>query len=112
MHVCSLLFSLSLSLYTQIRQSLDGLLTQMKNFPARLKTYASFEYVQRMLRNYLKVNVTITSLKSEALKVSHVTCSHVISCMSHVIYCIMSCDLLGKTLEAVNKEVRCVMDII
>ncbi|XP_011404630.2 PREDICTED: cytoplasmic dynein 1 heavy chain 1-like [Amphimedon queenslandica] len=55
----------------KIRQSLDGLLTQMKNFPARLKSYASFEFVQRMIRNYLKVNQTIASLKSEALKERH-----------------------------------------
>ena len=44
-------------------------MTQMKNFPARLKTYQSFEFVQKMLKGYLKVNMTVTELKSEALKV-------------------------------------------
>ena len=53
----------------QIRQSLDGLLTQMKNFPARLKQYASYDFVQKLLKGYLKSNVLITELKSEALKV-------------------------------------------
>ena len=55
----------------QIRQALDGLLNQMKNFPARLKGYQSFDFVQRMLKGYLKVNMTVTELKSEALKVSN-----------------------------------------
>ena len=42
---------------------------QMKHFPARLKTYASFDHMQRTLRGYLKINVLVTELKSEALKV-------------------------------------------
>lgn len=54
----------------QIRQSLDQLMDQMKHFPARLKTYASFDHMQRTLRGYLKINVLVTELKSEALKVS------------------------------------------
>ena len=58
-----------LSLYYQIRQSLDGLLNQMKNFPSRLKNYESYDYVQKLLRGYLKVNMLVTELKSEALKV-------------------------------------------
>ena len=72
----------------------------MKNFPARLKSYASFEYVQRMIRNYLKVNQTVASLKSEALKVSGCgLCDH------------PSRDfLLGTTLEAVDEEVGRVLD--
>ena len=40
---------------TQLRQSLDGLLNDMKNLPARLRQYASFEYVQKTIKNYLKV---------------------------------------------------------
>lgn len=40
---------------SQLRQSLDGLLNQLKNFPARLRQYASYEFVQRLLKGYLKV---------------------------------------------------------
>ena len=39
----------------QLRQSLDALLNDMKNLPARLKQYASFEFVQRTIKTYLKV---------------------------------------------------------
>ena len=41
----------------------------MKNFPSRLKNYESYDYVQKLLRGYLKVNMLVTELKSEALKV-------------------------------------------
>ena len=43
----------------------------MINFPARIKQYASYDYVQRMLHEYLKVNVLVTELKSQAVKVRH-----------------------------------------
>ena len=36
----------------KIRQSLDTLLQQLKDFPSR---YASFEYVQRIVKAYTKV---------------------------------------------------------
>lgn len=42
-------------LYLQLRQSLDALLNDMKNLPARLKQYSSFEYVQKTIKTYLKV---------------------------------------------------------
>ncbi|CAG10419.1 unnamed protein product, partial [Tetraodon nigroviridis] len=38
----------------KLRQSLDALLNQLKNFQARLRQYASYEYVQRLLKGYLK----------------------------------------------------------
>ncbi len=39
----------------KVRQELDALLQQLKAFPARLKTYASYEYVQNLLKSYTKV---------------------------------------------------------
>ncbi|KAH0500472.1 Cytoplasmic dynein 1 heavy chain 1 [Microtus ochrogaster] len=39
----------------QLRQNLDGLLNQLKNFPARLRQYASYEFVQRLLKGYMKI---------------------------------------------------------
>ena len=46
---------ITLCLFWQLRQSLDALLNDMKNLPARLKQYASFEYVQKTIKSYLKV---------------------------------------------------------
>uniref|UniRef100_A0A8C3ASK7 Cytoplasmic dynein 1 heavy chain 1 n=1 Tax=Cyclopterus lumpus TaxID=8103 RepID=A0A8C3ASK7_CYCLU len=55
----------------KLRQSLDGLLNQLKNFQARLRQYASYEFVQRLLKGYMKVNMLVIELKSEALKERH-----------------------------------------
>uniref|UniRef100_A0A3P9LB23 Dynein, cytoplasmic 1, heavy chain 1 n=1 Tax=Oryzias latipes TaxID=8090 RepID=A0A3P9LB23_ORYLA len=55
----------------KLRQSLDALLNQLKNFQARLRQYASYEFVQRLLKGYLKVNMLVIELKSEALKDRH-----------------------------------------
>ncbi|XP_034530779.1 cytoplasmic dynein 1 heavy chain 1 [Notolabrus celidotus] len=55
----------------KLRQSLDALLNQLKNFQARLRQYASYEFVQRLLKGYLKVNMLVIELKSEALKERH-----------------------------------------
>uniref|UniRef100_A0A8C4QMG9 Dynein heavy chain linker domain-containing protein n=1 Tax=Eptatretus burgeri TaxID=7764 RepID=A0A8C4QMG9_EPTBU len=55
----------------KLRQSLDGLLNQLKNLPARLRQYSSYEYVYKLLKTYLKVNLLIIDLKSEALKDRH-----------------------------------------
>ena len=41
----------------KIRQALDALVQQLRGFPTRLKSYASFEYVQATLKGYAKVYV-------------------------------------------------------
>ncbi|XP_045114160.1 dynein heavy chain, cytoplasmic-like isoform X3 [Portunus trituberculatus] len=55
----------------KLRGQLDQLLTQLKDLPARLRQYASYEYVKRLLQGYTKVNMTIIELKSDALKERH-----------------------------------------
>ena len=55
----------------KLRAQLDQLLTQLKDLPARLRQYASYEYVKKMLQGYTKVNMTIVELKSDALKERH-----------------------------------------
>ncbi|XP_064484606.1 dynein heavy chain, cytoplasmic-like isoform X2 [Ornithodoros turicata] len=55
----------------KLRQQLDGLLNQLKELPARLRQYASFEYVKKVLVGYTKVNMMIVELKSDALKERH-----------------------------------------
>ncbi|KXJ05331.1 Cytoplasmic dynein 1 heavy chain 1, partial [Exaiptasia diaphana] len=55
----------------KLRQSLEGLLNDMKALPSRLRQYSSFEFVQNTIKSYLKINVLIVELKSEALKERH-----------------------------------------
>lgn len=55
----------------KLRQQLDAMSTQLKELPARLRQYASYEYVKKMLQNYTKVNILIVELKSDALKERH-----------------------------------------
>ncbi|CAH8501365.1 unnamed protein product [Schistosoma guineensis] len=55
----------------KLRQQLDALAGQLKELPARLRQYSSYEHVKRTLQNYAKSNVMIVELKSEALKDRH-----------------------------------------
>ncbi|CAB3376335.1 Hypothetical predicted protein [Cloeon dipterum] len=55
----------------KLRQQLDTLMSQLKELPARLRQYSSYEYVKKLLQNYTKVNMTIVELKSDALKERH-----------------------------------------
>ena len=55
----------------KLRQQIDSLLTQLKDLPSRLRQYAGYEHVRRLLQNYAKVNVLIVELKSDALKERH-----------------------------------------
>ena len=52
-------------------QQMDLLLTQLKDLPARLRQYASYEYVMKLIQSYQKVNMLIVELKSDALKDRH-----------------------------------------
>lgn len=55
----------------KLRQQLDTLTSQLKELPARLRQYSSYEYVKRLLQGYTKVNMMIVELKSDALKERH-----------------------------------------
>lgn len=55
----------------KIRGQIDSLLTQLKELPAKLRQYASYEHVKRLIQGYAKVNALIVELKSEALKERH-----------------------------------------
>lgn len=39
----------------KIRQSLDNLLLQLKNLPTKLRQYAAYDHLQRVLKGYTKV---------------------------------------------------------
>ncbi|XP_043279701.1 dynein heavy chain, cytoplasmic isoform X3 [Venturia canescens] len=55
----------------KLRQQLDTMMSQLKELPARLRQYSSYEYVKKMLQSYIKVNMMIIELKSDALKERH-----------------------------------------
>ncbi|XP_015784706.1 dynein heavy chain, cytoplasmic isoform X1 [Tetranychus urticae] len=55
----------------KVRQSLDNLMGQLKEMPARFRQYASYDYVKRLIQSHLKVNMIIIELKSDALKERH-----------------------------------------
>lgn len=55
----------------KLRQQLDTMSNQLKELPARLRQYASYEHVKKTLQSYTKVNMLIVELKSDALKERH-----------------------------------------
>nr|CAD7194334.1 unnamed protein product [Timema douglasi] len=55
----------------KLRQQLDTLMAQLKELPARLRQYSSYEYVKKLMQGYTKVNMMIVELKSDALKERH-----------------------------------------
>ncbi|XP_060529688.1 dynein heavy chain, cytoplasmic isoform X3 [Cylas formicarius] len=55
----------------KLRQQLDIMSTQLKELPARLRQYASYDFVKKTLQSYTKVNMLIVELKSDALKERH-----------------------------------------
>ncbi|KAH8923510.1 hypothetical protein BT69DRAFT_1319504 [Atractiella rhizophila] len=55
----------------KLRQQIDGLLASTKEMPARMRQYAAYEFVQDSLKAYLKSNILISELKSEALRERH-----------------------------------------
>ena len=55
----------------KLRTSLDGLIDQLKNLPPRVRTYAAYEHTVVTVKDYLKSNPQIVSLKSDSLKERH-----------------------------------------
>lgn len=55
----------------KLRGHLEGLLNSTTEMPSRMRQYSAFEYVQETLRSYLKMNSTISDLRSEALHDRH-----------------------------------------
>lgn len=55
----------------KLRNSLDGLIKMTKDMPSRMRQYAAFEHIQKIIRQHLTVNPIITDLKSEAVRSRH-----------------------------------------
>ena len=45
-----------LKFYLQLRQFLDGVATQLKNLPSRMRQYAAYEYLQKVIKSHQKVS--------------------------------------------------------
>ena len=54
-----------------LRQQMDLLLNQLKDLPARLRQYASYEYVKKLIQGFQKVIMLIVELRSDALNDRH-----------------------------------------
>ena len=55
----------------KIRQSLDSLLQQLKNLPTKLRQYAAYDHLQRVLKGYTKVRFYCCILKDHAFYKIH-----------------------------------------
>ena len=55
----------------KLRQSIDGLIKITKDMPSRMRQYAAFEYIQSILRQFLRVNPLLSDMKSEAVRERH-----------------------------------------
>jgi dynein heavy chain 1 len=55
----------------KVRSALEDLINQLKNLPARVRSYASYEATLENVKGYLKGNVHIANLKSDSLKERH-----------------------------------------
>ncbi|XP_055846761.1 dynein heavy chain, cytoplasmic isoform X3 [Episyrphus balteatus] len=55
----------------KLRQQLEAMMSQLKELPARLRMYESYEYVKKLIQSNIKVNMLIVELKSDALKERH-----------------------------------------
>lgn len=55
----------------KVRAALDELTTQLKELPAKYRTYEAYSSFKTRLQNYAKVNALVVELKSEALKDRH-----------------------------------------
>lgn len=55
----------------KIRAALDDLLQSMKNMPPKLRQYEAFDNIQAELQRYLKLNMLVADMKTEALKEQH-----------------------------------------
>jgi Dynein heavy chain, N-terminal region 2. len=56
----------------KLRQHLDTLMAQLKELPARLRQYSSYEYVKKLLQGYTKVRL-VKKVIEELLLVSVMT---------------------------------------
>ncbi|KAK9459211.1 dynein heavy chain, N-terminal region 1-domain-containing protein [Lipomyces oligophaga] len=55
----------------KVKSSLEELLVMTKEMPSRMRQYASFEYVQGVVRQYLKSDPILNSLKSDVMRERH-----------------------------------------
>ncbi|KAK9242644.1 dynein heavy chain, N-terminal region 1-domain-containing protein [Lipomyces tetrasporus] len=55
----------------KVKQNIDELINMTKEMPTRMRQYSSFEYVQRILRQFLRSGLLLSDLKSEVMRERH-----------------------------------------
>jgi len=55
----------------KLRKDLEELLEKLQLLPNRIRTYATFNYAKATINGYLRSNLIITDLRSEAIKPRH-----------------------------------------
>ncbi|KAI0984717.1 hypothetical protein GJ496_002628 [Pomphorhynchus laevis] len=55
----------------KLRSSLDRIIQELKQKPARMRNYAPFEYAKQIVERYIKNNIYIVDVKSESVKERH-----------------------------------------
>ncbi|KAK9240220.1 dynein heavy chain, N-terminal region 1-domain-containing protein [Lipomyces kononenkoae] len=55
----------------KVKRNIDDLIKMTKEMPSRMRQYSSFEYVQGILRQFLKSGPLLADLKSEVMKDRH-----------------------------------------
>lgn len=55
----------------KIRTVLDDVTNRLKELPNRMRQYGAFEHVQKAIKGYLKGNIILIDLKTEAMKERH-----------------------------------------
>ena len=71
----------------KIRQSLDNLLQQLKNLPTKLRQYAAYDHLQRVLKGYTKVKfLVVTAISGSFILISTCYINSGIDIIWHVYY--------------------------
>ena len=55
----------------KVKEQLDSAIEMMQDFPNKIRQYEVFEQYKKIIQNYRKVNLTLSELKSEAMKPRH-----------------------------------------
>ena len=55
----------------KLKQSIESLIKMTKEMPSRMRQYAAFEHIQRILRQLLKASPIVSDLKTEAVRERH-----------------------------------------
>lgn len=55
----------------KVRQTLDSIISNMRELPTRMRQYAAYEHAHESLKTFLKYNSIVTELKGDAMRERH-----------------------------------------